>query len=77
LKEAAASNPDLSHWNVADVEQHAQHLEEINYSIHYHVWTQREFLQLLVALPDIIGAAFEIELFYRHGSECITVLRKC
>jgi SAM-dependent methyltransferase len=77
LKEAAASEPDLSRWNVPDVEQHARRIEEINYSIHYHVWTQREFLQLLVALPDLIGAAFELELFYRRGLECIAVLRKC
>jgi predicted SAM-dependent methyltransferase len=77
LKEEAASNPEFSRWNVADVEEHARHLEEINYSIHYHVWTQRELLQLLMALPDLIGAAFEIELFYRHGPECIAVLRKC
>lgn len=46
------------------------------YSIHFHVWTQMDLLQLIVALPDILGVKIEIEECVRHDIENIIVIRK-
>jgi SAM-dependent methyltransferase len=45
-----------------------------DYSIHFHVWTQHEVLELLLALRTQIG--FEIETFCKNRNENICVLRK-
>jgi ubiquinone/menaquinone biosynthesis C-methylase UbiE len=47
---------------------------EIDYSIHYHVWTQAEMLELLVALRKMTG--FDMEIGLMHESEVIFILRK-
>jgi SAM-dependent methyltransferase len=46
----------------------------MDYSIHYHVWTQAEMLELIVALRRM--ANFEVEVSLRHEAEVIFVLRK-
>ena len=46
----------------------------IDYSIHYHVWTQAEMLELLVAVRKMAG--FEMELCLKNGPEVIFILRK-
>src|SRR5262245_5459048 len=46
----------------------------IDYSIHYHVWTQAEMLELVVALRRMVS--FELELCLKNGGEVIFVLRK-
>jgi SAM-dependent methyltransferase len=45
-----------------------------DYSIHFHVWTQREMLELLQDLQRQLP--FELELMQRNGIEIIFVLRK-
>ena len=45
-----------------------------SYSIHFHVWTQAEMLELIVALRKM--APFELELCLRHDAEVIFVLRR-
>jgi predicted SAM-dependent methyltransferase len=45
-----------------------------NYSIHYHVWTQKEIIELLLMLRSVIG--YEIELIQKHDIEVIFILRK-
>jgi predicted SAM-dependent methyltransferase len=45
-----------------------------DYSIHYHVWTQAEFIELLLALRR--GSPFEIELVLKLGHEMLAILRK-
>jgi ubiquinone/menaquinone biosynthesis C-methylase UbiE len=47
---------------------------EMDYSIHYHVWTQAEMLELLVALRTM--CAYDMEIGLMHESEVIFVLRK-
>ena len=59
------------------VESETDRLIEIDYSIHFHVWTQTEVLELfqtLQRLPDF--TPFEVELVQKNGMEVITVLRK-
>jgi SAM-dependent methyltransferase len=53
-----------------------QQLMELNYSIHFHVWTAATLLEFLVALPKQFGLAFAIEAAVRNGMETICVLRR-
>jgi GT2 family glycosyltransferase/SAM-dependent methyltransferase len=52
----------------------AEH-EAANYSIHFHVWTQADLLELLLHCQERFGT-FEIEAVRRRGLENIVVLRK-
>jgi SAM-dependent methyltransferase len=54
----------------------ARELEETSYSIHMHVWTQAEFLQLILACRERFGEAFDIEAAARVGLEFLVILRK-
>jgi len=56
------------------VDAETQHLIDMKYSIHFHVWSAPELLELLHALRPIVQ--FELELFLRNGIESIIVLRK-
>jgi SAM-dependent methyltransferase len=58
------------------VAEKARALEEAAYSIHMHVWTQAEFLQLILACRERFDDAFEIEAAARRAIEFIVVLRK-
>jgi hypothetical protein len=51
-------------------------LEAASYSIHMHVWTQAEFLQLLLHCRERFEDAFDIEAAARQGIEFVVVLRK-
>lgn len=46
----------------------------IDYSIHFHVWTQAEMLELIVALRRMVS--FEVDLCLKNGPEVIFILRK-
>lgn len=54
----------------------AHDLEASNYSIHMHVWTQAEFLELLIHCQRRFVDSFEIEAFARRSLELVVVLRK-
>ncbi len=58
------------------VQSKARELESAAYSIHMHVWTQAEFLQLMLTIRERVGGAFDIEAAARVGIEFIVVLRK-
>lgn len=51
-----------------------RHLMEINYSIHFHVWTANELLEFITTVRGIVP--FELELFLRNGFETLLILRK-
>ena len=55
---------------------HARELEEENASIHMHVWTQAEFLQLILHCRSRFDNGFDIEAAVRLGPEFVVVLRK-
>jgi SAM-dependent methyltransferase len=57
-----------------ECDRRVDHLLDTNYSIHYHVWTQKELAELLTAVMDDLG--FDIELFLKRKYEVIAVLRK-
>jgi SAM-dependent methyltransferase len=54
----------------------ARRLEEAAYSIHMHVWTQEEFLRLILHCRASFEDAFDIEVAARRGIEFIVLLRK-
>jgi predicted SAM-dependent methyltransferase len=60
----------------AEIEQQMTHLMNIDYSIHYHVWTQTEMLELILTLKKKLHFHFEVELFLRNKDEVIIILRK-
>jgi SAM-dependent methyltransferase len=53
-----------------------QHLLEIDYSIHFHVWTSETFPELLEYCNKNLSFGFETQLFQENFEEIITVLRK-
>ena len=57
-----------------DVTRQVKYLLDSDYSIHYHVWTQKEILELLVYLRN--QQPFDIEIFLQRGYEIVVVLRK-
>ena len=60
----------------AEIEQQITHLINIDYSIHYHVWTQTEMLELIFTLKKKLHFNFEVELFLRNKDEVIIILKK-
>lgn len=58
------------------IEAEALRFMEMDYSIHFHVWTQAEILELLAALKKQLNFGFEVELFLKNQEEMILVLRK-
>lgn len=59
-----------------DVVARTKCLAEINYSIHFHVWTQVEFLELLLYCQSRLSFPIEIELLQKNDIEFIVILRK-
>jgi hypothetical protein len=55
---------------------HARDLEQEAASIHMHVWTQAEFLQLILHCRSRFDECFDIEVAVRIGPEFVVVLRK-
>lgn len=57
-------------------EKQINHLMNINYSIHYHAWTQSEMLEFILTLKKELNLKFEVELFFKDETEVIFVLKK-
>jgi SAM-dependent methyltransferase len=57
------------------VSERADILEQIGYSIHTHVFTERTLLELLMACDRLVGP-IEIEAVRRNGIETLVVVRK-
>lgn len=52
------------------------HLINLTPSIHYHVWTQVEMVELILALKKKLHFNFELELMLKNLGEVIFILRK-
>jgi predicted SAM-dependent methyltransferase len=59
-----------------EVAGHAAKLLEDDYSIHFHVWTQAEALELLDVARRELALDFDVEVAIRNGHENVFVLRK-
>lgn len=60
----------------AEVEERISHLMKLDYSIHYHVWTQDEMLELVSTLKKKLHFNFDVELMLKNMSEVIFIIRK-
>ncbi len=60
----------------AEIARLARDLEQRDYSIHTHVWTQAEFIQLLLTCRELFGEQFDLEAVWKAGMELLVVLRK-
>jgi predicted SAM-dependent methyltransferase len=60
----------------AEVGAHAAKLLEEDYSIHFHVWTQADALELLSVARRELALDFDVEVAIRNGHENVFVLRK-
>lgn len=74
--EAAAFSSQDEPLSAEASEIQAKKWEEGDYSIHFHVWTQIEFLQMLCFCRNELSMPFDIEIFKKSGIEFIAVLRK-
>jgi len=62
--------------NTNEVEKRIQQLLAIDYSIHFHVWNQEKFMELLLYCHEQAQLRLEIELIQKSLNEFITVIRK-
>jgi SAM-dependent methyltransferase len=69
-------NPCQRVYGMSDVEAEAQRLIQIDYSIHFHVWTHQTFLELLMRLKTMLPFSIEAYVFNASLSESIAILRK-
>jgi SAM-dependent methyltransferase len=58
----------------AGVDEEVRHLINIDYSIHFHVWSAGDLLELVQTLRQFVP--FELELFMRNGPESLLIMRK-
>ncbi|MEG4806555.1 methyltransferase domain-containing protein [Microcoleus sp. F8-D3] len=58
------------------VGERVQHLLDIDYSIHFHVWTAETFPEFLEYCQKNLVLGFEVKLFQENFGELICILRK-
>lgn len=59
-----------------EVEERVQYLLGIDYSIHFHVWEQKSFIELLLYCQQKLNLPFDLELIQKNEGEFICILRK-
>ena len=62
--------------NGATAKKQIRHLMNIDYSIHYHVWTATEMIEFILTLKSKLRFDFEVELFLRKEEEVIIILKR-
>ena len=60
----------------SQVNARVDQLMKIDYSIHYHVWTQTQILELLYHLRSSLNFPFEVKLFNQNTNEIVVVAEK-
>ena len=69
-------DPDEPIRSEEAVRRLATELDQQDYSIHTHVFTQREILELILHCREHYEEAFDVEVAWRRSLELIVVLRK-
>jgi predicted SAM-dependent methyltransferase len=62
--------------DAGEADRYIVHLMNIDYSIHYHAWTQAEVIELVATLKKKFSFCFEVELIYKNIGEVIIILKK-
>lgn len=60
----------------AEVAERVSYLMGMDYSIHYHVWTSSDFVELLIHCRQTLGLPIELEAMQRNEHEFICIVRK-
>jgi hypothetical protein len=60
----------------AAVERRSKELLAQGYSIHYHVWTLEDLVDLFRKAPEVNGAKYDLECVQKGDGEAVVVLRK-
>lgn len=60
----------------AAVAAKVEHYLAMDYSIHYHAWTEWELMEMLVYLKRQAGLSFAVELLFHNHIEIVMILRK-
>lgn len=59
-----------------DVEKQVLDLMEMNYSIHYHVFTPKTMMEFIVRTRKVLDFPFDMEVFFRNETEVVIILRR-
>jgi hypothetical protein len=51
-------------------------LDALDYSIHFHVWTPLDVLELLAESRRRLGLPLDVREFVVHANECVVIGRK-
>jgi SAM-dependent methyltransferase len=51
-------------------------LDALEYSIHFHVWTPADVLEIVAELRHRLALPMDIQEFLVHGNECVLVVQK-
>jgi predicted SAM-dependent methyltransferase len=62
--------------DAGEADRYMVHLMNIDYSIHYHAWTQTEIIELVATLKKKFSFGFEVELIFKNIGEVIIILKK-
>lgn len=60
----------------AEFKERVKHLISIDYSIHIHVWTSNEIIELITTLRKVLHFKLELEASIKNSNEVILILRK-
>jgi len=60
-----------------DVRRNVAKIMEVDYSIHYHVFTQDDMVEFFRFIKQFLNLRFETELVMRNDGEVIFIFRKC
>lgn len=62
--------------NESQAQRRAERIRAAGTSIHYHAWTQRELIELILNLRRDFQLPIEIEAIVKNGQELVVVLHK-
>jgi SAM-dependent methyltransferase len=51
-------------------------LDALDFSIHFHVWTPWDVLELVTETRKRLGLSLDLREFVAHGNECVVILEK-
>ncbi|MDT9193891.1 MAG: methyltransferase domain-containing protein [Limnospira sp. PMC 1286.21] len=66
----------LKETDKSQVQDIVKKLIKRDYSIHFHVWESRNFLDFLVSLKNHLNFPLEVQRLFQNSSEFITILTK-
>jgi SAM-dependent methyltransferase len=59
-----------------DAKNRAQHLDESDFSIHYHVWDENSFVNFITSVIQFLDLPMSLVLNYSANAEIIVILQK-